>query len=631
MILLVYGPLLRADFLLYDDPAYVTKNATVQTGFTWTGIRWAFTDIQTGCWHPLAWISLMLDAELYGLNPGGYHFTNLLLHILNTLLLFILLQRTTGSLWRSIVVAALFALHPLHVESVAWVSERKDVLSTFFGMLALLCYVLYCERPGVLRYSAILLTFLLALMAKPIWVTLPFVLLLLDYWPLRRILGSRIEAGDRNRRFGWLILEKAPLLLLTIAASIITYLASQKVGALVAFQTLPFPDRLANAVISYGIYLGKAFWPMNLSVFYPHPGVWGLRTVLLVSLLLLLVTVIIVHLRRTQPYLLTGWLWYLGTLVPVIGIIQVGAQALSDRYTYLPLTGLFIGAVWWISSLFNRWARYRILPAAAAFLILSLLAVRTWDQVSYWRNGEALFSHALAVTTDNYVAHSNMGAVLFQQNRFDESVRHYREAVRIQPRYDTAWCGLGATLQAQGREEEAVMVYLQALSVDPDFSSVHYALAKAYDRLGRHADAAFHFREVLRLLPNVVSTYNDLALSLAQAGKTEEALRCYREALRQRPYQAGYHNNYGMLLMQQGRRNEAEREFREALRLQPDYANAHYQLARLLQARRVVDEADLHMQAARRINAAYGEWDTGPRSGTGGERGGTPSSDRTTP
>jgi protein O-mannosyl-transferase len=606
-ILLAYGQLINADFIPYDDQSYVTENSIVQRGMTMSGIRWAFADIHTGYWHPLTWLSLMLDYDLYGLHAGGYHWTNVILHITTTLLLFLALTRLTGSLWRSGAVAALFALHPSHVESVAWIAERKDVLSACFWMLTMFGYAYYAERPGGYRYLLVLLPYGLGLLSKPMLVTLPFVLLLLDYWPLRRIPAFGVNDARRGPRFGRLLLEKVPLLILAAGSSAGTYLSARKAGALASLDALSLPERLANTLVSYTLYLGKLIWPADLAVFYPHPGTWPPGQIASSLLLILLLSILAVRWIYQFPYVLTGWLWFLGTLIPVIGIVQAGAQAMSDRYTYIPFIGLFIVAAWGLPDTLSRWRYRRIGISVISLLLLSLMSVGTWHQITYWQNGHSLFSHTLAATRDNYVGHSAMGAVFLKENRYEEAIQQYQRAVKIQPRYEPAWCGLGTALQKQGRDDEALSIFLHALTIDPGFAGAHYALGKAYTRSGRYDEAVFHFRTVLQFRPDEALIFSDLGTALTHAGKIEEALACYHEAVRLQPDHAGYHNNLGMALVQAERVEEAEEEFRSALRLEPGYANAHYRLSLLLRERGLTAEADRHHAEALRINPDYGE------------------------
>ena len=433
-------------FLHYDDYQYVVDNPHVRHGLTRQGVLWALTSGYASNWHPLTWLSHMLDCELYGLNPQGHHLNNLLLHIANALLLFRLLLRMTGALWRSAFVAALFALHPLHVESVAWVAERKDVLSTLFWMLTLGAYLRYRERPTGTRYLATLFLFALGLAAKPMLVTLPFVLLLLDCWPLGRMPSPRSLLP--------LVREKAPFFVLAALSSVITFWVQSHWGAVVL--SIPLKERLANALVSYVGYGAKMLWPVNLACFYPHP-LDGLPLWQAAGALLLLagVTVAVVRAGRRLPYLAVGWLWYLGTLVPVIGLVQVGAQAMADRYTYVPLIGLFVMLSWGAGSLAAKGPLPKIATAALSAALLAALLPLTWSQISHWKDSETLFAHALEVTDRNLLAHNNLGNALARQGRLEEAEFHLVEALRLRPDYAAAQNNLGILRLRQGRFEEA--------------------------------------------------------------------------------------------------------------------------------------------------------------------------------
>jgi Flp pilus assembly protein TadD len=533
----------------------------------------------------------MLDFELYGLNPKGHLVTNVLLHIVNTILLLLLLKRMTGSLWRSGFVAALFALHPLHVESVAWVAERKDVLSTLFWMLTMWAYVRYVECRGTKRYLLILLSVALGLMAKPMLVTLPFVLLLLDFWPLARFrldksaeekeartgLVSRFK--EKKALFFRLVWEKAPLFALAGASSVATFLAQRVGGAVVAWDKFPLNIRVTNALASYVKYMVKMIWPTDLAFFYPHPGA-NLLTWQIVGagVLLLCITVLIVRAALQRPYLIMGWLWYLGTLVPVIGLVQVGGQAMADRYTYVPLIGLFIIIAWGIPELVGKWKHKRVFLAISSTAVLIGLMVCTWLQVGTWRNSVALFEHALSVSPQNHVAHNNLGLELAKEGKTKEAVYHYSEAVRIRPTYDGAHNNLGHILQRQGRLAEADVHLREALRLNPKSAAAHNNLGIVLERQGRLEEAISHYNEALRLKPDHVKAYNNLGIALARQGRLEEAILRFSEALRINPNLAETHNNLGIALVQQGKLEEAIFHFSEAVRIKPDYEQAKQNL-----------------------------------------------------
>jgi tetratricopeptide (TPR) repeat protein len=500
--LALYGQLQDHEFIHYDDYEYVVENPHLRCGLTLRGITWALTTGYAGNWHPLTWLSHMLDCQLYGLNPKGHHLSSLLLHIINTLLLFLVLKRMTGALWRSAFAAALFAFHPLHVESVAWVSERKDVLSTLFWMMTLWAYVRYVERPAIGRYMLSLLFFFLGLTAKPMLVTLPFVLLLMDYWPLARFQFGTLKEGESLRAGGtpvdthpWriagrLLWEKVPFLVLAASSSVVTFLVQREWGTMPSL--IPLKIRAANALYSYALYMGKMIWPQNLAVFYPHPGntltlwQWGGAALLLASISLLAVMA-----ARQIPYLIMGWLWYLGTLVPVIGFIQVGSQAMADRYTYVPLIGLFVIISWGVHRLAGKSPLLKGIVSVFAIFAMTGLFVSTMRQVSTWKDGKTLFEHALAVTSRNVLAHNNLGNALAREGKQEEAAYHFAEALRFSPHDATAHNNLGNALVELGRIEEAVAHYTEALRIRPDFKEARDNLLRALQKppLSKEMDA----------------------------------------------------------------------------------------------------------------------------------------------
>jgi tetratricopeptide (TPR) repeat protein len=563
--LIVYASVWHHGFVNFDDDDYVTANPVVLRGLTWHGVAWAFTTEHAVNWHPLTWLSHMLDVQLFGLDPGPHHLTNLLFHIANTLLLFGLLNRMTGALGRSAFVAGLFAVHPLHVESVAWVAERKDVLSTFFWMLTLWAYVEYVKRPdlrrpGLRRYAAVLLFFALGLMAKQMLVTLPFVLLLLDFWPLGRVgMGSNPAGGsalssDRWAtavRLGW---EKLPLLALSVVSSVVTFVIHQRGGAVIILSAIPLNLRVENALVSYVAYIGKMLWPARLAVLYPYaqslPGWWVAGG----FLVLMGISVVVIRAASRHPYLPVGWFWYLGTLVPVIGLIQVGDQAMADRYTYVPFIGLFIIVAWGVPDLLVRWPLRRIvLPAAASLLILAC-AITARGQLQYWENSTTLWTHALAVTTGNDIAHNNLGAALADQGKTEEAIAHYSEALRIKPDYADAHNNLGVALAGEGKLDEAIAHYSEALRIRPDYADAHSNLGIALANQGKLDEAIAQFNEALRIKPDSAKAHNNLGVALASQGKLDEAIAHFTEALRIKPDYTDAHKNLGVALVQQGQR-----------------------------------------------------------------------------
>jgi hypothetical protein len=464
--LAVFAQVVGFEFVDYDDNLYVTANPHVQEGLTLAGVRWAFTTFAAANWHPLTWISLMLDWSIGGPGPRVFHLTNLILHLANVLLLFFVLDRMTGRRRPSAVTAALFAIHPLHVESVAWIAERKDVLSTLFMLLTLVAYAGFVERPGLVRRLAVVLLFALGLMAKPMLVTLPVLLLMLDAWPLRR-----------KEPWRHLVLEKAPLLALSIATGALTFVAQRQGGTVGSLAGYPLGVRVANAVVATATYLGKAIWPTRLAAFYPHPGAslaaWKIAGSALVLVTLTLWTI---HVRRSRPYLLLGWAWYLVTLAPVVGIVQVGWQARADRYTYIPLIGIFLGVVWAVS---DRFAERPALVGSLASAALVMLGIGAFAQAGYWRDSETLFRHALAVTDNNSVAHNNLGTALLRRGLPSQAEEHFAEAVRIDPSFADAHSNLGVALGRQGMIDEAILEFRRALDVEPDHPDARRNLERA--------------------------------------------------------------------------------------------------------------------------------------------------------
>ena len=614
-ILVVYWQVGNHEFVNYDDDVYVTENRHVQDGLTLEGIVWSVTAAHASNWHPLTWLSHMLDCQIYGLNPGWHHLTNLLFHIVNTLLLFLVLRRMTGDLWRSAFVAALFALHPLHVESVAWVAERKDVLSTFCWMLTMWSYVWYVEHPGAKRYLLILLFFILGLMAKPMLVTLPFVLLLLDYWPLNRFQFEQSGGGSKLQAYRFrgiisqgslslrLVLEKTPFFILAAASSAVTFLVQQSGGAVSDEYSISV--RLANALVSYVGYIGKAIWPSNLAVLYPHPGMLPWWQVAGAGLLLVSISLLAIRAVRRHPYFAVGWLWYLGTLVPVIGLVQVGAQAMADRYTYVPLIGLFIMISWGVPELVERWRYRRVVLTISPAIILLFLMICTWFQAQNWRDSVVLYKHTLKNTANNYLAYYNLGETLAREGRSDEAISHFREALRIKPDYMEAHNNLGVALMYQGRLDEAISHFREALRIEPGVEETHYNLAVALFRHGKAKKAISHFREALRINSDYAEAHYDLGAVLVRQGRIDEAIVHFREALRIKPDYARAHYSMGIASIRQERIDEAISHFKEALRIEPGYVRAHYNLGVALMHQGRIDEAIVHFREALRIKPDY--------------------------
>jgi protein O-mannosyl-transferase len=523
----VYCQVGSYDFVNYDDGEYVYINLNIQKGFTCDAFKWAFTTNYAANWHPLTWFSHILDWQLYGSNAGGHHITNLIFHIANALLLFIVLRQMTSAFWPSAFVAALFALHPLHVESVAWVSERKDVLSTFFWMLTIWAWLQYIKHQGKARYILTLLMFSLGLLSKPMLVTLPFVLLLLDYWPLERF---------GKLKFYRLILEKIPFLFLTVISSVVTFLVQKNWGAVSRLTDISFAVRIGNAFISYVKYIGKMFWPVELVYFYPHPGrnisIWY---VVISALFLLAVTFFVLIFSSKHRYLLTGWFWYIGTLVPVVGIIQVGDQAMAERYSYMTLTGLFIIIAWGVSEMLVNWRYRKFILTASSFIILLILAVCSNIQSRYWKDSLTLYTHALKVSKNNYKAHFNMAVTLRDMDKYDEAAEEFRKCIQLKPDAPLTLNGLGIIFGRQGKFAQAGEYFTRALNIDPNLEEALINFGYVLTNQGKLDDAAVKFEESLRINPKSALAHYHLGQILAQMGKINEAVAHFEKTVHLKP------------------------------------------------------------------------------------------------
>jgi len=594
--LAVYSQVGHYDFVNYDDPQYVGSNIHVRAGLTGGGLLWALTSFDSANWFPLTWLSHMPDSQFFGMDGGWHHLTNVWLHALNALLLFAVLKRMTGARWPSALVAFLFALHPLHVESVAWVAERKDVLSAFFWFLTLWCYARYVERPGVGRYLAVALAFGLGLMAKPMIVTLPFVLLLLDVWPLRR-------AVRRS-----LLLEKLPLVAMAAGASVVTFLAQRSVGAVATLAGTPLPLRLANAVVSYVVYIRDMIWPADLAVLYPLPQTLPVFEVAAAGLALAGISFVVARQFRARPYIAVGWCWYLGTLVPVIGLVQVGSQSRADRYTYVPLIGLWIMLAWGLADLAARWPRARKAVIAAAVVACSACAVVTWFQIQYWADTETLVRHALQVTNGNFILRHNLADYYLQQNRTEEARRLEAEALAINPDYLEARLDLALALSLLGRPADAEMEYRRALELHPDgkqMAVAHSGLGAVLAAQHRTMEALPELQLAVQLRPDSAEQHYNLATALAELGRNQESAGEFAAAVRLEPGDAEAHRRLATVLTAQGKRNEAADEFAAAVQLEPTDAATQYSLATALARAGRLDEAILHFSEAVRLKPDF--------------------------
>ncbi|MBC8198736.1 MAG: tetratricopeptide repeat protein [Desulfobacteraceae bacterium] len=676
-VLAVYWQVGNHEFVNYDDRDYITENQHVQAGLTLKSIAWAFTSTHAGNWHPLTWLSHMLDCQIYGLNPCGHHFTSVFFHILNSILLFLVFKRMTGAFWKSAFVAALFALHPLHVESVAWAAERKDVLSAFFWMLTMGSYIRYVERPGTNRYLLVLLFFALGLMAKPMLITLPFVLLLLDYWPLGRFHVRKPEAAQpseekpqkdtkskkrKSRKrlaknavqakkttgsdYQWslalsLLWEKIPLFVLAAASSVVTFFVQQSGGAVRSLDALPLFVRISNALVSYISYIVKMILPHNMAILYPHPKDFSIWQVAGACLLLACISFIAIRSMKRYPYFAVGWLWYLGTLVPVIGLVQVGLQSMADRYTYIPLTGIFIIIAWGISDLAAKWCYKKEWLAAATAVFLSVLMVITWFQLRHWTNSITLFKHAINVTANNSIVHNNLGVTFAVQGKVSEAIKHYTEALRIRPKDVLAHNNLGNALKNQGKISEAIKHYIEALRIRPNYAKAHNDLGNALKNQGKISEAISHYSEALRIKPDYADAYYNLGNVLIKQGKIDEAICHYSEALRIKPDFAEARSNLekvsailkkidevikkvqgllevnpedprlyydlGNLYYKKGEFDKAIFQYQKSLSIQPDNPATYYNLACMYSMQNRVEKSIDFLKRA--IEKGYDKWD----------------------
>ncbi|GFO70405.1 O-GlcNAc transferase [Geomonas limicola] len=593
------------DFINFDDPGYVTTNSVVKSGLHASSVAWAFQSAAMSNWHPLTWLSHMADVQLFGLKPAGHHLTSVVLHTVSALLLFLLLVRITGMQWRSLVVTALFALHPMHTESVAWVAERKDVLSGLFWHLTLLMYVVYVQRPKLWRYLATMVCFALGLMAKPMLVTLPVVLLILDWWPLNRFRRNEGDTTAAVQTARHLFLEKIPFFLLSLLSSVTTIYVQQHGGAVQSLEKVQFGLRIANVFLAYVRYLIAMFWPHDMAILYPFPTeiiMWQLTGSVL---LLIVISVAVFSFRRRLPYLATGWLWFVVTLLPVIGLIQVGGQSHADRYTYLPFTGLSILAVWGVSDACKSLAQRTKVLATLSVLTIAVCAALTWQQLGYWRNNITLYRHTLAVTNNNYLILNNYGIALNQEygdvdgalaayqealrvwpksaltrnnlgtmylakGRFTEALEQFREAARLDPGEPMVRINTGRTLAKMGRLGEAAEQFEAALKQDPAATDAHLQLALLLIKTGRTSEARSHYEAMQKLEPSSARGPLTIAVELASAGLVGDADEYFRQAMALEPNSPDVNFNMGVFLAKQNRRDEAAQCFYRVLQLKPD-------------------------------------------------------------
>ena len=568
--LVAYEPIRHNGFVSYDDTAYITDNPNVTGGITQASVIWAFTNSHMGNWYPLTLLSHMLDCEIFGLNPLGNHFINVLLHIASSLLLFWILAKITGAIWPSAFVAAVFAIHPLQVESVAWAAERKTVLSGFFWFLTIAVYIWYTKRPGIGRYILLFVTYALCIMTKPVVVTLPLVLLLLDYWPLERLNWKHRPAG-KTEPLSRLFMEKAPFLVLSAILSAATIAAQKNAGALIPAEAIPFDSRVANMFLSYIKYIGKTIFPSRLAVFYPHSNTtFSVTVIILCALIFILITAISIFAAGKRKYITVGWLWYVGTLVPMIGLVQAGEQAIADRYMYLPIIGLLV-IIGWIARdfVFNR-PRLKLTISVLATIILFSSVVLTQNQIRYWQNGMVLFEHALKVTKNNHVAEKGYGSELFAAGRLDEAAAHFRNALMTHPGYLEAGNELGKIYFKQGKLNEAVACFNKILKYNKGSAEIYYNLGITLMQQKKYEESIKCFAKVLELDSKYPDAHNNMGIALLATGKKTEAIKHLNEALQTNSNDAGLYGNLGNAYVQSGTYDLAVQNWAKALKLKPN-------------------------------------------------------------
>lgn len=558
-------------FVDYDDPDYVSENHYVMKGLSFENIKWAFTASHVGTWQPVTWLSLMLGCQIHGLDPGWHHLTNLFFHIANTLLLFWFIRRITGSSWRSAFIATIFAIHPIHVESVAWITERKDVLSAFFFILTLIFYVRYTEKPAIKRYWPVAVCLVLGLMSKPILVVLPPVLLLLDFWPLGRMNIGQINQKNIRLpeiKISRLFLEKIPLFILSALSGVVTYIVQKDVGAVSTLSEIPFNSRLLNAIVSYSKYILKMVWPVNLAVEYPHPIQVPVIHATIAFIFLSGISILAIVSYKKRPYFIVGWFWYLGTLIPVIGLVQIGTFAMADRFAYIPFIGLYILITWGFVDFFeNRPQKKSFLITTATIIIVTLFTFCR-VQVSYWENTISLFKHAIEVTDNNYKAHSSMGTALTESGKFDKAMEHYNKALNIRPDHQIHF-NIGSALTIMGKTNDAVYHYNQALKKNPIFYKAHNNLGIELCKLGDLQEASKHFSEAIKIKPDFPDPFYNMGIVMTELGQVDEAIRSYQQAIHINADYAEAHNNIGLIFGKMGNIDMAIHHLSEVVRIKP--------------------------------------------------------------
>ena len=608
-IFVIYWQVFNFEFVNYDDDRYVTRNPMVQQGLTFESIKWAFSSTHAEFWHPLTWLSHMLDIELFGQNPAGHHFSNLLLHIINTLLLFRVLKYTTGHLWRSYIVAALFALHPLHIESVAWVAERKDVLSTFFWMLALLAYAWYARHPEFKRNLLVIAFFVLGLMTKPMLVTLPFVFLLLDFWPLKRFRSAspgKVEKSLQWRKTYYLIIEKIPLFVVTAVFSIMTFII-QKVDRQTGPFGHPLSERISVSLVSYSEYLIKTLWPFHLSVFYPYPDSYEIWQVAGAFLFLVLVTFWILKAAHRYPYLPVGWFWYLGTFLPVIGVIQVGAHAMADRYTYIPLIGIFIMIAWGVNGLLSKWLSYKTIVIAFSQVVIVFFMIVSSLQIGCWRNSTSLFENALKNTENNYLAYNNLGNIYFRKGQIDEALNYYYSSIQIQPAFAIAQSNMGAALVRKGKIQKAIDQFNFALSIDPDQNDTRQNLKNTLVARDFTIKKIAAKEKEAQFDPENFKLHFELGTLYQSLGQTDKALKQYESVVSTQPDFVPAIERLAIIHAESGNYNDAISSFQKMLEIQPQNADIPYKIATIYSDQKKINDSLFWLKEA--LKRGFNRWE----------------------
>ena len=617
--LYVYLPVRNFDFVNWDDQLYLTENPNVQAGLNWRNLVWALTTTHSPYWHPLTWLTHMLDVTMFGMDAGWHHVTSMLIHIASTLVLFAALRRMTRETGKSAFVAAIFAVHPLHVESVAWLAERKDVLSTFFLMTTIWMYVRYVERPGAGRYVAIVVMYALALMSKPMVMTLPVVLLLLDWWPLGRWgagAGAETGAGSADPAYKHvipaykrLIMEKLPLFAMAGATAIATVIVQRRVGAVAGLDLLPLGARVRNALVGYVLYVWKTFWPTHLAAFYPfrsYPN-W---IIALAALALVSASGFAIACRRRWPYVTVGWLWYVVTVAPVIGLTQAGEQAMADRFMYVPIIGLLFIATWGGVSLLARFGLRRQSAVVMAIVLVAASAVTARAQTRFWADSHTLWAHALEVTDANAIAYENMGQALRERGQLAQAITSYQQALKLAPPHSpvyeaTIHNSLGLVLTREGKPDQAAEHFAEAVRLNPGFAEAQSNYGNALAAQGNFNEAIGHYRAALAIKPALTEALVGEGGSLVRLGRADEALTPYREALRIDPNLAQAHNGLGSVFSLQHRDDQAMAEFNRALELKPDLPSAHLNIAIVLLRKGDTAGARRHLETALTIDPGY--------------------------